>query len=206
MCGPLALMTPVVGNSRRAIVASRAVYHVGRIATYAAIGVLFGLVGQSIIFAGFQRWLSLVVGVLMLLLLLLAIPLKAQLTRIPVSIKALFARFLRERSYASTFALGATNGLLPCGLVYMAATASIATGSSLRAAAYMSLFGLGTLPMLFAISFAGARLNFRRFPFLPKLAPTAAAVVALLLIVRAQPQTIFSPHDQVRCPACLSSN
>src|SRR5215212_5062528 len=141
MCGPLILMTPVVGNTRSSFFASRALYHLGRITTYAAIGLLFGLVGKSIILAGFQRWLSFIVGVLMLLILLLAIPLKAQLTRIPLAIKNLFGKFLRQRTYTSIFALGATNGLLPCGLVYMAATASTAAGSISSSILYMLLFG-----------------------------------------------------------------
>jgi sulfite exporter TauE/SafE len=205
MCGPLVLMTPVVGHSRASRVASRVLYHLGRITTYALIGLLFGMIGKSIVFAGLQRWLSLVVGMLMLVILLAAIPLKAELTRIPVSIKALFGKFFRQRSYSSIFALGATNGLLPCGLVYMAATASIATGAIASAAVYMILFGMGTLPMLLAISFAGQRLNLVQFPILQKLAPFGAVVVALLLIVRAQPLTLFSPQSDLRCPACLSS-
>jgi len=205
MCGALVLMTPVVGHSRTSRAASRAFYHLGRIITYSLIGLLFGMIGKSIVFAGLQRWLSFVVGVLMLIILFAAIPLKAQLTRIPVSIKSLFGKFLRQRSYSSIFALGATNGLFPCGLVYIAATASIATGAIASAAVYMILFGMGTLPMLLSISFAGQRLNLVRFPLLRKLAPFGAVVVALLLIVRARPVTLFSPRSNLRCPACLLS-
>src|SRR3954469_14309814 len=69
MCGPLVLMTPVVGHSRASRVASRVLYHLGRITTYALIGLLFGMIGKSIVFAGLQRWLSLVVGMLMLVIL-----------------------------------------------------------------------------------------------------------------------------------------
>jgi sulfite exporter TauE/SafE len=205
MCGPLILLTPVVGNMPSSILASRALYHLGRITTYTVIGLIFGLIGQSIILAGFQRWLSFIVGILMLTLLLLAIPLKSQLTRIPFSIKSLFAKFLRQRSYTSIFALGAANGLLPCGLVYMAATASIATGNIPQAAAYMTLFGIGTLPTLLAISFAGEHFNLRRFPALQKLGPVCAALVAVLLIARAQPKTLFAPQETVSCPACHST-
>jgi uncharacterized protein len=205
MCGPLALMTPVVGTTRTSIVASRALYHAGRITTYATIGVVFGVIGQSVVFAGFQRWLSFVVGILMLLILVLANPLKRQLTRIPLSIKTLFGKLLRQRTYRSIFALGATNGLLPCGLVYMAGAASIATGNAALAAAYMVLFGLGTLPMLFAISSAGERLNLRRFPSLQKLGPICGAFVAVLLIVRAQPQSLFFSPQPGACLACRAS-
>lgn len=203
MCGPLLLMTPVAGNTPAAIAASRLIYQGGRIATYAVIGIIFGLIGESLIFAGFQRWLSIIVGMLMIAVLLIAIPLKAKLTRIPVSVKTLFARFLRKRTYSSIFALGATNGLLPCGLVYMAATASIATGDATKAALYMVVFGLGTLPMLLTIAAAGSRFNLARMPALQKLTPIAILSVALLLIIRADPVSLLrGNHRPALCPAC----
>lgn len=205
MCGPLVLMSPVVGDSRASIAASRILYHVGRLTTYALIGLIFGLVGESLVLAGLQRWLSIIVGVLMLLILILAIPLKAQLTRAPLAIKSLFGRFLRQRSYRSIFALGAVNGLLPCGLVYMAATASIVAGSAIHAALYMFLFGLGTVPMLLAVSFAAVRLNFAKFPAMRKLTPIAVASVAILLIVRADPVSLLRGESgAAKCPMCAA--
>ena len=67
MCGPLAMAVPVLGSSRGAIVTSRIVYNLGRITTYVLIGLLFGIVGQTIALAGFQRWISLFAGGLILL-------------------------------------------------------------------------------------------------------------------------------------------
>jgi sulfite exporter TauE/SafE len=201
MCGPLVLMTPVVGDTRSSFFASRLTYHAGRLTTYALIGALFGLIGESIVFAGLQRWLSISAGLLMILALFAAVPLKKRLTRIPIFVKSLFARFLQQRTFPSIFALGCTNGLLPCGLVYMAATASTAMAKVSASVLYMLLFGLGTLPVLLAISFAGTRVSLSRKPFLQKLAPIAVAAIALLLIVRGQP---FIAHASARpaCPAC----
>lgn len=203
MCGPLVLMTPVVGNTRSSVIASRLTYHAGRLTTYSLLGLLFGLVGESIIMAGLQRWLSISVGVLMLVALFATSPLKARLTRIPIFVKSLFSTLLRQRSFASLFALGFTNGLLPCGLVYMAATASTAAGSASASVLYMLLFGLGTLPVLLTISFAGNRLNLSRKPLHQKLAPIAVAAIALLLIVRGHP---FAGWADVKsaCPACAN--
>jgi hypothetical protein len=206
MCGPLVLMTPVAGNSPASRLASRVLYHLGRITTYGLIGILFGAVGESMVFAGLQRWLSFVVGALMLLVLLFSASVKTRLTWIPLSIKSLFGKLLRQRSYGSIFALGATNGLLPCGLVYMAATASIATGRIASAAGYMILFGLGTMPLLLTISLVGPRLSLTRFPVLQKLAPVGAAFVALLLIARTDPQHLFSSQRHIDCPACRSTS
>lgn len=204
MCGPLVLMTPVVGSTPSDLLASRATYHAGRLATYAIIGAIFGLVGESIVFAGFQRWLSLIVGTLMILAITVAIPLKARFTRIPLFIKSLFGKFLHERSFKAVFALGATNGLLPCGLVYMAATASVATGRIGQSILYMLLFGLGTMPMLLAISLAGKRLH--QWPSLQKLVPLSVLAVAAILIFRAQPLSLLrEPSAKATCPACAAS-
>ena len=201
MCGPLMLMTPTVGNTRSSFIASRLIYHTGRLTTYSLVGLCFGLVGQSLVFAGLQRWLSMTAGVLMLVALFAALPVKARLTRIPIFVRSLFSKFLQKRSFLSLFALGATNGLLPCGLVYMAATASTAVGSVSASVLYMLLFGLGTLPVLLSITFAGKHLNLSREPALQKLAPIAVGLVAILLILRGQP---FASHPTGKnaCPAC----
>ena len=203
MCGPLVLLTPVAGKTRAAIVASRVLYHAGRIGVYTLIGLMFGIVGESIVLAGFQRWLSIAVGLALIVGIFATAPLKARAGQIPAFIKSLFGKFLRAPNYASIFALGATNGLLPCGLVYMAATASVSRGNALQSMAYMTLFGLGTLPMLLAVSIAGRRLSFTRFPVLQRLAPIAAASIAILLIVRADPiRLIQGDQNPARCPAC----
>lgn len=203
MCGPLLLMTPVIGNKRRQIIASRLLYHCGRITTYCFIGFIFGLVGQSIVLAGLQRWLSLIAGILLVAVAAASGPLKSQFTQVPLLIKRLFGNLLHQRTFASIFGLGAVNGLLPCGLVYMAATASISTGSALHSAAYMIMFGVGTLPMLLMISSAGTRFPIQRMPLLRKLMPLAIASVAIILIVRADPVSLIkNPAKAGSCPAC----
>lgn len=203
MCGPLVLMTPVVGEGRRAFVFSRLLYHAGRVATYAMIGLLFGVVGESLVFAGLQRWLSILVGVGMLIAIIAAGPLKTQLWKMPLKLKSLFGVFLRTPSLMSVVALGAINGLLPCGLVYMAGAASIAAGGALDSLAYMTAFGAGTLPVMLTISLARNRIDFFARPWLQKAAPIAAAAVAALLIARAQPLSLLAGEPSpAHCPAC----
>jgi sulfite exporter TauE/SafE len=203
MCGPLVLLTPVAGPSPQAHIASRLLYHAGRLSAYACIGILFGLIGESLVFVGLQRWLSIAVGMALIIALLFSAQHKSRLNLAPRFIKKVFGAFLHKRTYPSIFALGGANGLLPCGLVYMAATASIASGSASDSAVHMLAFGLGTLPMLLAISFAGARINFLKIPALQKLAPIAVASIAILLIVRADPISLLKqPSEKFACPAC----
>ncbi|MDR2093276.1 MAG: sulfite exporter TauE/SafE family protein [Azoarcus sp.] len=57
-------------------------------------------------------------------------------------------RFLPVRTVAQALPLGALWGFLPCGMVYMALTTALMTGSAWRGAGLMLAFGLGTLPNL----------------------------------------------------------
>lgn len=183
MCGPLALAIPVVQTHRASAITSRLLYNGGRITTYAIIGACFGVIGETISLAGFQRWLSLSAGALLLLGLAFAgMTINKPATRFVIQLKAIFAKLLRQRSYSALFALGVTNGFLPCGLVYVAAAAAASTGHIPAAAEYMVAFGLGTLPVMLAIPLLGRQLSFR-FSF-RKLVPMSVAVVALLLILR----------------------
>ena len=59
-----------------------------------------------------------------------------------------------ERS-GGPFALGAATGLLPCGIVYVAAIQGAALGTPLGGAALMAAFGVGTVPVLAAVGLLG---------------------------------------------------
>src|SRR5512147_334674 len=71
MCGPIALALPSGFPSRTQLLISRLLYNAGRVLTYAALGALSGLLGKTIAMAGFQRSLSIVGGVVILLMVLL---------------------------------------------------------------------------------------------------------------------------------------
>ena len=70
MCGPLVLAMPATSGSFGAHLTGRLAYNAGRIVTYGVLGLLFGLFGQMIGLAGFQRWVSIAAGAAILLSLL----------------------------------------------------------------------------------------------------------------------------------------
>src|ERR1041385_36032 len=72
MCGPLALALPPTGRSRAAFLTGRVAYNLGRVVTYASLGALFGLLGRTLALAGFQRWVSLLAGAVILISVLLS--------------------------------------------------------------------------------------------------------------------------------------
>ena len=80
--------------------------------------------------------------------------------------------------------MGALNGLLPCGLVYVAISGAIVSGNAFFGGLYMVLFGLGTAPAMWTVGFFGKMIGLRwRLPF-AKWVPFSTALVASLLIVR----------------------
>jgi len=186
MCGPLALALPRGGGSRLTYFAGRIYYNFGRILTYAGMGAVFGLLGRGAALAGFQRWVSLAAGAVILVGLLLS-PRFAN--RLPVTrwvnwLKSALGKMLQSRTAPALFGIGLLNGLLPCGLVYVAGAAAVATGDVLSGMQYMIVFGLGTWPVMLAISLLGTKLQFALRLKLQRLIPASLAIVALLLLLR----------------------
>jgi len=209
MCGPLALATPTIGETRRSAIYSRLIYNAGRLFVYSLLGIGFGLLGQSVVLAGFQQFVSLGTGLAILAFLLLGLCGVANpFAKASFTIRRVFRRCLADRSFVSTFILGAANGFLPCGLVYMAGTASLASGNVLASGIYMVVFGLGTLPVMVGVTIYRGRLLdlLGRIRFVP-VTPIAVALVAFSLILRGLALGIpyVSPAKTtagMACPAC----
>lgn len=191
MCGPLALALPVVGKSKPAYLAGRLIYNLGRAITYTVMGILIGLAGEAFAIGGLQRWVSIGVGVM--ILLSLALVYFGFMPRIMESLgiwkafgrlQQLWKAQFQNKRYSGLLTLGLINGLLPCGPVYVALAGAAATGSAATAGLFMFVFGLGTLPMMLAVSLAGKLIQMPLRRKLQKLVPASAAVVAVLLILR----------------------
>jgi sulfite exporter TauE/SafE len=186
MCGPLALALPTGGRRGLALVPGRVLYNLGRVTTYCLLGVVFGLIGRSLALAGVQRWVSIGLGVAILLGLCVA---KARALMMQFAVPATWLKtalghLLRQQTLASQYVLGVLNGLLPCGLVYIACVGAAATGGLVSGVQYMLVFGLGTVPMMLALGLAGQALPVGLRLRLQKFIPIALAVVAVLLILR----------------------
>lgn len=186
MCGPLMVALPVGSGSRWTFVLGRTVYQLGRIATYAVLGLVFGLVGKTLFLAGVQRWVSIGLGLLLLAGLVVS-PRALELPWLTGGVGRLrgwMGRHLRERSFRSLAILGCLNGLLPCGLVYVAGAGATATGSLVGGVGFMALFGLGTLPVMLGMSLTGRWLPPARRLRWQRLVPASVALLAGLLILR----------------------
>lgn len=190
MCGPIVMALPGGSGSRLSYLWGRLLYNFGRAVTYALMGAALGAFGQSLQVAGYQQGLSIGLGVLMLLVILLPSGwVSRKITwqpyhRVRDSIKLLWAKFFTKGTHRSLFVIGILNGFLPCGFVYLALAGAITTGSPTNGAAYMALFGLGTLPILLAVSLAGRMVGTKARTALTRLYPVAGVIVALLIVLR----------------------
>ena len=188
MCGPIALSLPLRGINFPQKLMGGFLYNFGRILTYGIAGLLFGMIGQGFHFLGFQQLISILMGSIMIISVLFPVifkhspSVKADFFTIPVrrAIQDLF----RVKSYKGLFLIGLLNGLLPCGLVYMAIAGAIGTGNVLMASMYMVLFGLGTLPMLLMISLIGNMISLRLRNKMSRIVPIIVIIVGIMFILR----------------------
>ncbi len=181
MCGPFVLMqvadreagAPMLPMLRRLSAGLRPAYHLGRLTTYAGLGAVAGGLGGSFVALSHFRWaISALLAVAAASFLFQALGAAARSLRLPFS-AALGARLgdliaraapalLRGApgSYDGPrgFLLGVVLGFLPCGFLYAALIAAMATGNALAGGLAMLAFGLGTVPALAAVGLLGAGL------------------------------------------------
>ena len=188
MCGPVAL---AVGSQKRgSLWMSALLYNIGRISTYALLGLFIGLIGKGLFIAGLQKYLVIAMGVALLLIALLSINFENRLLSLPVverfyfSLKSALGRTLQSRSPLAPLSIGFLNGFLPCGLVYLAIAGAVSTAGAAEGAAYMAVFGLGTWPVMLTSVFFGNMLSVRFRNFLRKLYPAFLIFFAILFLAR----------------------
>jgi sulfite exporter TauE/SafE len=190
MCGPIAIALPLHGNTVPQKIFGGTLYNIGRTITYGIMGALFGMLGQGIHLLGFQQKISVVMGALMIISVLFPALFRNQFSlekswfSVVGKLKKSIGKMFAVRSFSSLFFIGLLNGLLPCGLVYIAIAGAIGTGSATQGTLYMILFGLGTIPMMLGISAAGNMMGLALRNRINKLIPVLVVVVGLLFILR----------------------
>jgi sulfite exporter TauE/SafE len=111
-------------------------------------------------------------------------------------LKALGGLFKSKSIFATLF-IGFLNGLLPCGMVYLALGSAIATGSVTGGGMFMMFFGLGTMPALMLVGLGGQIFGFKYV--LQKWMPYMIATMGMVLILRGMNLGIpfLSPHIEL---------
>ncbi|ALJ05053.1 hypothetical protein APS56_07900 [Pseudalgibacter alginicilyticus] len=190
MCGPIAFMLPVDRKNSLKKVSQIAIYHLGRLLSYSILGLIFGLVGKSLSLFGFQQQLSIGIGILMILVVL--IPQKTftnynfskPIYKLISKVKSALGSALKKKTADTFLTIGFLNGFLPCGLVYMAVFAAVASGNALSGSLYMTVFGLGTIPLMTTAIYFSHFLKGTARQKIQKAIPVFVIFIGALFILR----------------------
>lgn len=194
MCG--AIVSALSCSIPRAVAASPLrrngyimLYNVGRITTYATLGIIAGL-GGGLVSDAFDpgHWHKLAAVAAGLSLVLAGIYLGGWVSavrQIDLAGRGLWRyiepvgrRMLPIRSPATALGAGLVWGWLPCGLVYYALLTAAPMADPLAAAVFMTAFGLGTVPGMQATgAISGLLVRATRHPQV-----RAGAAVVIILI------------------------
>ena len=190
MCGPIALSLGLESQNKLKFTLRNLTYQLGRVTTYTILGAILGLIGESLSFAGLQNYLSILIGVLMIIMVMTpkfyengATQLRP-INALMVKVKIALGKYLIKKDSSSLYVIGLLNGLLPCGMVYASLTAAIGLGSVYKSALFMFFFGLGTLPLMFATVLFGNFLSVKQRQTILKILPIITLILGVLFILR----------------------
>lgn len=170
MCSPLAMVV----TSQNPFLLNKIIYNTGRIFTYGILGLIAASFGSLFMITPYQGIISFIIGALFLLMGIGAISgihipfLTNTLTRFTNRLKSFFHFWLSKKSILSVLIMGMLNGLLPCGLTYLAMTYCFIMPTMTDGFWFMILFGAGTWPVmlgftwLLGIGFGKLKLNYQR--------------------------------------------
>ncbi|MDX1419916.1 MAG: sulfite exporter TauE/SafE family protein [Rubricoccaceae bacterium] len=204
MCG--GLVAAVAHGRGGAVGGVQAQYFLGKTLAYAALGALAGLAGGAlgIVLAGVQGLISVALGLVLIgvgLALCGAFRVLGP-TRLGQAVTArLYApigRLLASDRRGALAALGALNGLLPCGLVYAMLAKAATTGSAAAGALTLAVFGVATLPALSVVGWLGGRVPAARRVGLQRAG--GVLVVALGVLTLARSAVAFALLDPALLP------
>ncbi|MEZ4713079.1 MAG: sulfite exporter TauE/SafE family protein [Caldilineaceae bacterium] len=206
MCGPLVSTFVLHRRQQRGdVTSSLLTFQMGRLTTYALLGLLVGGLGAllrvQVMARGWQSSMSIIIGLLMLaagLHLLGWLPIghlaPAGLLQ---RVSGLIRRTMRQTHPAANFALGMSNALLPCAPVYTMLLLAATTGNPLRGGLAMFIFGLGTLPSMIGVGLFASRVSVQLRGHLFRAAAALIMLVGVQLMLRGLALTNQVAHFSV---------
>ncbi|MBL7719710.1 MAG: sulfite exporter TauE/SafE family protein [Flavipsychrobacter sp.] len=186
MCGPIMLVMPFHAMTPGRKWAAILLYHFGRVSVYALMGVVLYSF-KSVFQPQVQQYISIALGMALLVAGLLSFfPGGSFSGKLPWSgyVQRRIGRFMAQPSLNGLFITGVLNGLLPCGLVYMALAASVNAATPAAAALSMYAFGIGTMPMLISITILKNKVSFLSYTSIRKVVPMLMLFFGFLFLLR----------------------
>lgn len=189
MCGPIALATPMIRTNFFTSLISVLSYHFGRIISYSALGIIAGFTGMGFYNSINQKWISIILGILIIVWALIPFtnPENWKMMRNNFLVKGLrknMGKLFKRKNYIAILSIGLLNGLIPCGMLYIAMAGAVATGKPIMGGWYMLFYGIGTIPLMIILHFSWELITPHFKKRLVKLTPVLVGLVGLLLVLR----------------------
>lgn len=191
MCGPLVLALPLANKTNTQRLLGGILYNLGRTVTYALLGLIFGIIGEGLRLSGIQQIVSIAFGVVLILsailpgLLRLNHSINAFTAKLLLPLKRGMGNLLQQSRIYPLFGFGLLNGLLPCGLVYLAIfSGALSTDSMAQSGLYMILFGLGTFPVMFLLIYFSNLIKNKILYKIRNIIPVFLVILGILFILR----------------------
>lgn len=183
MCGPLVAS---IHRQNKTFI-HFAAYYIGKTSSYLLIGLLVGVLGSSLHLFLSQQKLSILIGCSFLIYFFIhkfQLNSKTTFPQLALKLSNQFFSYKLQNIGSKNLVMGIANGFLPCGLVYTAATASIASGHLSYSMLFMLGFGLGTIPSLTSVNFILKLIPKKFLPIWEKLYRYLTLLIGVLLILR----------------------
>lgn len=207
MCGPIMLILPFQRLEGWKKLLGILLYHFGRISVYAAMGLILHSF-RMLFHPEWQQIVSIILGGLLLLIGITTFVAKRIALKIPWMgfVQKQAPKLMGQTSFPALLGAGVLNGLLPCGLVYMALSVATLAPDGTESALRMYAFGIGTAPALIAVTLMQRRL-FSGKALLKKFVPVGLLVLGSLIMVRGMNLGVpyLSPSVEVKGKTVKSS-
>ena len=215
MCGPLALSLGASHGRLKQNLRRQLVYSAGRVFTYTFGGAAAGFAGvwlgsRSRTLVVGQAWLALAAGAALIVMGLATVgllprPARRLLGRAPCGADQALKTFLTAPGWISVFLAGVGTGFIPCGLVYAFLLKASSSGSVWRGGLTMSLFGLGTVPLMVLTGAGGSLLSMTARTRMLRLAGWCVVLAGVVTAGRGAVQFPAPPGAATAsCPFCAS--
>jgi sulfite exporter TauE/SafE len=194
MCGPL---SSLAANTGRNTILKRIFYNGGRIVTYGLLGAIISFVGSIASLYGVQAWISLAVGVALIAFGFTGMSIVApRFVSKPLAVlagflKARFAILMSMKNNYGIVVMGMINGLLPCGMTWLALGYCVTLQWPLDGFVSMILFGLGTFPAMIGFATIINKVTARLHISFRSVQTALLIISGCLLILRA----VGSPNE-----------
>lgn len=216
MCGAISVMMNIGSTGVRGALVRQVLWSVGRVFTYAFLGMVVGFAGLRLTKSEFltsqsnvvnlQAGFAILAGVLLIVQGMIAAGWFRKNVRAGGACltASIFGKFLRGGSRTGVFIAGILTGFLPCGLVYSFLALAAASTSVWKGPLIMTSFGLGTIPVMLV---TGAGLSLASLKLRERLMKTAAFCVLITGLLTVGRGITFAANaseekPEEACPFC----